>query len=323
MKNLARPLAAFIILLVAAGRVSAAPAAPGITISPPSQQVAITPGEESHEVNFKVTNNRPSAQSLQISTADFNTLEDTGGLVFVGANPTQLQKKYGLAQWLNIPQSSLSVPPHQTVIVKAQVLNLPSLSPGGHYGAILLHAPGQNSIVKGKNIVGLNPIGSILLFVNKVGGDIHKLRLDRVSRTGNTFKLPDSVTLRFYNSGNTHLTPRGVVTITDSSGKVVERGVINEDSSVILPEVYRLYTVHLAKKSNSHKTGRYHLNIAFRFDGFDQFRFYQTGFLLIGPIVVLGGFVVIVVLVSAVIFGLRRLGVKIAISGSKSSRKRS
>src|SRR5579862_7280311 len=86
----------------------------GITVSPAYQEVSLKPNEASHVVDFEITNNQSVAQVLHISVADFNTLSESGGLYFVGANPSQLQKKYGLAAWAVLPAPMVTLAPKAT-----------------------------------------------------------------------------------------------------------------------------------------------------------------------------------------------------------------
>ena len=253
---------------------TAAAAPSGITISPAFQMVTIQPGASRQPVTFKITNDRPVAQDLSFAVRDFNTLNESGGLFFVGTNPTALQKKYGLAKWLDLPQKNLTVRPKQTVTVSGSVLNLPDLSPGGHYGALMVSL--GDGVVSGK--VGFQPIASSLLFVTKPDGDTHRLGLSSVNFSENTFKLPSSVSLRFHNDGNTHLVPRGAIYLEDPSGKVISKGIINDDSGIILPETFRRYSVPMRTLSSSNKIGKYKLRVDYRFDGFDAFRSYQKSF---------------------------------------------
>jgi hypothetical protein len=274
---------------------SSAPA--GIVVSPAFQQSSIPAGADKQPVYFTVTNNKPSVQKFKLSVADFNTLGETGGLFFVGANPTELQKKYGLATWLELPTSSLVLQPKQTVKVSADILNLGTLSPGGHYGALMV-SPDDGTSGATTNNVSVHPIASSLLFVTKLGGDTHKLGLSGVDVKHTLFSLPSSVTLRFHNDGNTHVTPRGTVTLSTPQGRVIGRGIINEDSNIVLPETYRQLSVPLKKVASAYATGRYVLNVSFRFDGINQYRQYQTSFLYF-PVLALIILVVILAVVAA------------------------
>lgn len=255
----------------------------GITVSPAFQQVQI-PGDQSQkQLQFTITNNRPATETIILSTQDFNALSDSGGLFFVGTNPTQLQKKYGLANWLRLSQTSITLPAHQSQSLPVLISNDSTLAPGGHYGALMLALNSSNVKTVGRNVIAVHPIASSLLFVNKIGGDTHKLKLSSVDAGHGLFSLPGKVTLRFYNDGNTHLIPRGTVTITSPNGKLVSRGIINENSDLILPQIYRQYSVPLAKVATVTSPGNYKLMVNFRFDGIDQYRAYQSNIFLAIP----------------------------------------
>jgi hypothetical protein len=270
----------------------------GITLSPALVQATVQSTESEHQIVFHITNNEPSHQNIKISTADFNTLDESGGLVFVGTNPTHLQKKYGLAEWITLPNSSLSLEPGQTAEISATITNQSTLSPGGHYGALMLTL-NDSSQSATQNKVAVQPIATSLLFVNKVGGDTHRLKLTTVNSNHNIFKLPRDITLRFYNDGNTHLIPRGTIEITDPRGKLVAKGVINENSNLLLPETYRKFSVPLKRISNSVFPGKYKITTNFRFDGYDQIRTYQTSQFLLTPLLLL--FVLSVVLIAVIV----------------------
>lgn len=298
----------FILLLVLFGlaRHNSALAAtnsrlPGVTVSPAFQQATVTANQSELPITFTVTNNKASTQAFKLSVADFNTLGESGGLFFAGANPTELQKKYGLAKWISLSQNQLTLEAGQTAKIQADILNLPSLTPGGHYGALMLELASNSSASSG-NKVSVHPIASSLLFVTKTGGDTHKLSLADVSIKRSLFGLPSNITLRFHNDGNSHLVLRGSVIITNGKSKIVSKGIINEDSNIILPETFRQYQVPLRALAGA-SYGHYKLRVDFRFDGIDQFRSYQTT-LFIVPL----GFVVlaIIIMVVAIIAILRK-----------------
>jgi hypothetical protein len=267
----------------AANQRQATPKPTGITISPASQQIVMSGAEAQHRLEFTITNNESKTQTINVTTADFNTLGESGGLAFVGTNPTQLQKKYGLATWLNIPENTVTLPPKHSTTISTFILNQPNMSPGGHYGALMLSLDNSNTSTKSRNNVALHAIASSLIFVNKTGGDTHILKLTDVLVGRSPFKLPNSVTLRFKNDGNTHLVPRGVITLTSPGGKLISKGIINENSNLVLPETYRRMSIPLNSVSAPLRPGGYTLRVDFRFDGYNQFRSYQSKIFLLTP----------------------------------------
>ena len=296
--------------LLGGGRTLAAATSPtGITVSPAFAQIALK-DEAEHPVTFQITNNLSQPQTILLSTADFNSLNESGGLFFVGTNPLEIQNKYGLANWMSFSQPKVTIPPKQTASLTVVILNRADLASGGHYGALMMAIDTGTSLPGQKNKIALQPIASSLLFVDKVGGDIYRLNLTTVQAPHNFLGPPTKVTLRFQNNGNTHLTPRGTVTITDPHGKVVSRGIVNENSALILPEKARLYTVDLSKVSTPVAPGRYRLVVNYRFDGYDQFRTYQKSFFVL-PFNLIALAIIVVVLAGSIIYLLTsRLGPK-------------
>lgn len=80
---------------------------------------------------------------------------------------------------------------------------------------------------------------------------------------------------------------------------MVSKGVINEDSNIILPGLYRRYDVSLKKISRSGLLGKYKMDVNYRFDGYDQFRTYQTSFFVIS----LAGFAILGLIFAMVVAG--------------------
>jgi hypothetical protein len=102
---------------------------------------------------------------------------------------------------------------------------------------------------------------SSLLFVTKKGGETYSQSLQSVSFTKSFVVLSDQVGLDIQNSGNVHLTPRGLVQITDPRGVVVKQGVINEDSTLILPGVKRKLEASLHTVGYAWLPGKYHIHV--------------------------------------------------------------
>jgi hypothetical protein len=249
---------------------AAQPAPTGITVSPAFQQVSILPNEAEPTITFKITNNYAAPITVHLSTADFDTLQETGGLFFVGSSPTQLEQKYGLAKWLKLPADAVTIGPGQTADIKAAVSNSTDLAAGGHYGALMLTLPSSTSANQ-SNRVAVKPVASSLIFLDKRGGEIYAMKLAHVDVSKIYFKLPTAVSLTFANTGNTHLIPRGTVEILNPSGKLVSKGVINENSSIILPQKSRKLSVPLQQVASASLSGQYKLRVSYRYDGIGNY----------------------------------------------------
>ncbi len=234
----------------------------GITISPAFQQVSIAANQPSVQYDFTVTNNSNSEYEFALSVVDFGSLDDTGGVLFVGNGQKSLSYRYALSPWVTLERDRIVVAAHATEKVPITVVNKESLSPGGHYGAVLVTPTDTGDSQK----VQIDQVISSLLFVKKLGGEVYRLNLVHSSISNRIFALPGTVDVRFQNSGNVHVIPRGLVTITDPRGTVVKRGVINADSGIALPETFRELKTPLETLSPAWLPGRYTLTTSYRYD---------------------------------------------------------
>lgn len=241
----------------------------GVTIAPPFQEITILPHQTSLSQNFGVTNNNDTPVTFDLSTIDMGALDESGGVVFSGLS-ADYQQKYGLAKWVQLETPAVTVAPHATQSVNFTIVNDPTLSPGGHYGAIVINPQGGSG--GGSNKVSLTPQAATLLFVRKIGGEIYGL--DFVSGTSGTswWQLPRQLTIKLKNTGNVHVVPRGYALLEDSHGNQIGKGIINPESSLILPERVRDYTVSWQQLKRITWPGKYTVDVFYRYDGVDKFQ---------------------------------------------------
>lgn len=249
---------------------AAAEAKPVITISPFLQEVRFNSTDPTKEFNIDITNNSKSTQSLKLSALDFGSLNDSGGLVFAGSNSSNLTSKYGLANWLRLNTDIVTIEPGQKANIVATIINDLSLRPGGHYAAIV--ATLVNEDTAQANQVTINQKISSLVLANKVGGEKYDLSLINIDTNTAKLHLPSTIVLDFKNTGNVHIVPRGIVKIVTSSGKIIARGVINQESSFVLPEMSRQISVEMHKVNSANIWPTvYHIQVDYRYEGIDEF----------------------------------------------------
>ena len=292
-------LVAGLILLLGIFRVGAASAAAGITVSPAIANVTLNQYDSETEFEFTLTNHNPETVALRLSSLDFGTNNESGGVSFLGRNATADQKKYGLSEWLKYSADAVVLAPGQVQKIRGLVTNTEAISPGGHYGAIVITPEGDSQAT---DRVQLVPSSSVLVFLKKSGGERIELKLNNAAASGSLMSFPQSLTLRFQNSGNVHLIPRGIVTIRDTFGSEVSRAIINQDSSIIFPESYRKYPVKLTPGQRLMWPGRYSVSIDYRPDGTTssakgELTFYYYGSAIYGLVVLLAVVVVLTLLI--------------------------
>ena len=220
----------------------------GFSISPPFQEIIIDKDNSEKKIEIEVFNKTEKQETFKISAVDFGSLDDSGGLAFLTMNSDNNEKKYSLASWIILEKDSVVLDSNTSFKLKVIISNKESLSPGGHYGAVLVTLDSEKDSNQ-KNI-GVNQAYASLLFVKKVGGEKYELNFKNVDLKNNWFKLPEQVKLRFQNSGNMHVIPRGIVELRDSFGRIVKKGIINQESSIVLPESFRVLNVDLKNQKN-------------------------------------------------------------------------
>ena len=249
-----------------AGTALAAPADPrGVAVSPAYQQVQLQLGAADVSFDLELTNYTTAGQNFTLSTTDFGSLDEQGGVAFAGQAARAVTDRYGLSSWMKLEKDQLYLAPGQSSQVHVTVTNRDSLAPGGHYGAVL--ATAQTEGQPGNAQVGVKQVVSSLVLLTKQGGGLYDLRLDWQHSNGHVWQLPTEIEHRFQNPGNVHVVPRGIVEVRDPAGRLVERGALNENSGFILPESFRRYPTILTSVGNAVLPGRYEVKTTYRYDG--------------------------------------------------------
>lgn len=234
----------------------------GVVVSPSVKELTVSSGliEAKHTVT--VTNNTKQAVSVTPKAVDLSDLSTTGVLGF-GGNQTAALSKYSLAAWMRIDgPKTFSIAAGQAVQIPVTVVNRSDLAPGGHYGAVLVQV-GQDT-GNADNPVAFRHELAALVLVKKLGGEQYGIQLSDVAVRGGA--RPSQVELTFTGKGNVHSVPRGFVTVT-GGGRLLQKGEINPESTMVLPGAERSYTVHLRDVGSSALFGRNTLTVQYRADG--------------------------------------------------------
>lgn len=256
--------------------------AKGFSISPFFQEINLAEDQKENSFDIEIANNTNVGAVLKLSVVDFGTLDETGGVAFAG-DSKNLTSKYSLASWISLEKDALVIGSGEKQSIKVTIQNRDSLSPGGHYAAIIAKQEIEENARRedDHSQVALNSSFSSLIFARKTGGEIYELNLREQDISRRLLGLPDAVKLRFQNTGNVHLSPRGIVRLLDPLGREVERGVINEESSLILPETFRVFPVQMKKTATAFVPGNYKLIANYRYDGKNDFEIRQQKIFII------------------------------------------
>lgn len=252
---------------VATADQSAAPRAGGITISPPLKELSISSDLITANTSITLTNKTGTNLNGSVRLVDFMSQNQFGGVALgqVGAPSAT----YGLAKWMSLPNgSTVALPNNAPTTIPVTIDNRADLAPGGHYGAVVVTTSTADSAAGNK--VNFKQELVSLLFVKKLGGEQYGLDLQSFT-AGKGSGAPDNVTLKFKSTGNVHVVPRGYVEARDSAGKLVAKGIIDPESTLVLPGTSRQFITLLQPVAPSVGTGRYKITAFYRHDGEAQF----------------------------------------------------
>ena len=247
--TLANKTTAFFFFFLVTGSLLAQPAnaqsKAGFSLSaePAYQEIEIVANELSVETVITFTNSSDSPQHLEFFAFDFKQTDHFGSLALLEGVADDYP--HTLASFISFNKDSVVIPPKSSEELLVRVENRASLTPGGHYAAVVARGVTDTIDEKQKIIPAL----SALLLVRKTGGERPHLSLTKVDwdTRSATFTLPKKVTLTFQNDGNVHVIPRGSISVTDVFGTTVAQGTINETSSYVLPGTIRELSTVLKK----------------------------------------------------------------------------
>lgn len=278
---------ALISMLMAVPGVAAATPNRGFAISPAFQNVTVKAGQSEAQFTLEIGNNSAQDQNFRLTATDFGSLDEEGGVAFLGQPASELEHRYGLASWLKLEKDAVFVPAGKSVQMRVSLENRPSLSPGGHYGAVLATAvTDTGQAVSGDPRVGVRQVLSSLVLAIKDGGGMADLRLVSQATDAHFWHLPSTIEQRFQNVGNVHAVPRGTIEVRDPFGRVVTRGAANAESGAILPESFRRYSSPLDKIATAWAPGFYSVVSSYRYDGTSQTKTFTTHFWYAGIVAV-------------------------------------
>lgn len=234
-------LTSFVILL---GFVFAVPKtyAAGVVIEPAFQFVTITASSSSTTREITLINQTDTPHEYLLSTVDIKQTDSAGQVAFV--DKPQTDSSYALASFLQIPGEVISLQPGENKAIEVVIKDNQSLSPGGHYGAVLVQVVSMGAT--GEEVVV--PMLSSVFLVHKVGGERFHINLKPVDLSRFWSSIPRSIQLSFENQGNVHVIPHGRVVITDVFNRQVAEGILNEGSVVVMPENQRVISVNLSMR---------------------------------------------------------------------------
>ncbi|MBU0531512.1 MAG: hypothetical protein ABIG32_01620 [Candidatus Uhrbacteria bacterium] len=226
----------------------------GAFIPQPTQAMAIAPavieleGERGQVLSFEIAvgNLANETETYHLSTLKFEATSETGSPGFI---PYEVDHS-GLAEWIRIPESQISVPPDGISTLNINIAIPDDVPSGGYYAAIVASRSagsiGANVIVQAQT--------AALVLLTVTGESTEQAALLDLTGPGSTNRLPADFAYRIQNQGNVHLQPTGSIKIYDLFGSEVASVNANPDGGRVLPGSTRSYQV-IWSRSDSVGTG--------------------------------------------------------------------
>ena len=217
-------------------------AAEGLTLSPPSFEMTLKPGEET-AYTIQVTNPTKNLIELYPSAGNFTASGDDGQPKYeIGTTAIENTSAFSIASWIAFYTPKVALLPEQVVDFKFRIKVPDNAEPGGHYGIDFLGTKPPEEKDQKSQVALSSMVGSLLLV--RVPGDIREeSRIEEFSAPWFFFSPPVNFNIFLRNTGNIHIRPQGEVTITDWRGQSVDRMDINTKKGSVLPESRRNFDV--------------------------------------------------------------------------------
>ena len=184
-----------------------------ITITPPLIKNNVNPGQI-WKSYIKVVNNNSEAIDIYVELMNFEAGNETGTVKLAPLSQEEVAaNEYLINNWINIEAGPINIPAYKSQDIPFIVDVPENVDPGDHHLAILVGTEPSNEEEEGSSIKISSKIGSLLLL--NVGGDIDESAIVREFSTDKgTYSDGDvNFALRFQNTGNTILQPRGEIRI--------------------------------------------------------------------------------------------------------------
>jgi len=235
----------------------------GITVFP--YIIRIDLAQDPPEETLYYTNNSSVPATLSLSAQDFTLLEDSYKLKFL--DPKQSQSyQYSLSSWISFENKDVQLNPGEKKGIKI-FIDKNRIPKGSHYATI------QAEVVQ-KNIgkeIPVKAILSSLLFVRAATGKEYETGSILALRPlQDNIEFPEKIRVRFEDSGNVDVTPYGLIQVYDPLGNLIGKGILNQDSSIVLPESIRNFDTDITLYQKVLLPGFYTATVSMHFGKTNQ-----------------------------------------------------
>jgi len=226
--------------------ISLDPARQDFVVGPGKEEVELAPGE-TKTINIMVSNRTGVDRDFKAEIEDFSGSDNPSEAVVLLGND---RGPYSLKDYLKIPEMNFLLPNARRAVVPVTISIPADAEPGGLYGSVVFSIVSSDAETRGQASSApiVSRIGS-LIFV-RVKGDVEQSgAIKDFSTQGGQWLFTESMIpmrVNFDNTGRIHLSPYGVISVSNMFGQEVER--IDMDPWFVMPGVSRLRDVTMERQ---------------------------------------------------------------------------
>lgn len=229
--------------------------AAAFTVTPAQLSFTVTPSASSQTAIIKITNTYSARLHL---VADLRSI-DEDSLQLIPTGPLD----DAVSSAIKLSSTDITVPANGTYELKVAVNASDQLTDGGHYATLVLTQHGNSGTTS-----TFQSSVAVSLFIIKNQNIRTNLQLSTMQVHRTLFSLPSSAVLTFKNLGNTHVIPRGSISIYDGQ-TLLGKAVVNTNSRIVFPHHQADFTAQFETYGRVWWPRKLHLQTMYRIDGSD------------------------------------------------------
>ncbi len=214
-----------------------------LSVTPPLFQITVKPGEEWVGL-LKVVNVNPYDLTVYAVVTGFRGADEEGHGAFVPLQESEKDGSFNLAQWIEVQKELIVIARESSVQIPITLRVPPNAEPGGYYAAVLVGTQPGEEASRGA-VIRVSSFVSSIVFVRIVGKVKESGLIRDFFVNKRLFSAPETeLTLRFENTGNVHLQPRGEIAIYNMRGRLRGKLTVNDSGEFgnVLPASVRKFT---------------------------------------------------------------------------------
>lgn len=267
------------------------------TISPPTIQFTLKPGEKTEKV-IKITNHTENPISFAVSTVDFIVTDKAGTPELLRAG-TITDNRFSAASWATALPDSLTVKPGETATTTLYLQVPGNARPGGRYFAVTFRA--LTAGIPEKSGAAVSPVAGSLVYLTVAGDMKEEAKVVQFSAPPFSEYGPIKFITEIQNTGDVHLTPKAVIEVKNMLGKTVFTTALANLN--IFPGTSRIYENSWEQRM---MFGKYTANLSGFYGQGDRLKLAALATFWVIPYKIVAIAVLALAIVLILVFGLRK-----------------